>query len=302
MTNREIATRFDEVANLLEAQGANQYRVQAWRTGAESLRRLTREARDILDAEGTEGLDRLPAIGESLARSIRELLEQGRLRMLDRLRGRVDPHDVLTTVPGIGPTLAERLWQDLGIDTLEDLELAAHDGRLEQLGGFGPKRLAGIREALATRLRTRRRSPAPAPTAPGVDELLDVDREYREKVSRDELPRIAPRRFNPGHEAWLPVLHTSRGARHYTALYSNTARAHAARRTRDWVVLYYDGADGERQHTVITATRGPLAGRRIVAGREGECERWYGATGAGGADPPVEADEVAGAPLFTQSR
>jgi putative hydrolase len=70
-------------------------------------------------------------------------------------------------------------------------------------------------------------------------------------------------------------MHTWRGGRHYTALFSNTARAHQLRRTRDWVVLYFDGRDGERQHTVITATSGPLEGRRIVRGREAECEVFY---------------------------
>ena len=79
----------------------------------------------------------------------------------------------------------------------------------------------------------------------------------------------------PGGEAWLPVLHTARGGRHYTALFSNTPRAHEMRTTRDWVVLYYDGAGGERQCTVITSRIGPLTGRRIVRGREIECERYY---------------------------
>ena len=66
----------------------------------------------------------------------------------------------------------------------------------------------------------------------------------------------------------LPVLHTVRGSRRYTALFSNTARAHRAGKTRDWVVLYIDDGSGERQYTVITATRGALRGRRVVAGRE----------------------------------
>jgi hypothetical protein len=84
-----------------------------------------------------------------------------------------------------------------------------------------------------------------------------------------------PRRFNPERRSWLPVLHTRRGPRQYTALFSNTARAHELGRTRDWVVIYYDGAGGERQCTVITAAHGSLAGRRIVRGREAECARYY---------------------------
>ena len=72
--------------------------------------------------------------------------------------------------------------------------------------------------------------------------------------------------------AWLPVLHTTRGRRHYTALFSNTALAHRLARTDDWVVIYWDNGRGERQGTVVTADRGPLKGRRIVRGREAESE------------------------------
>jgi hypothetical protein len=81
--------------------------------------------------------------------------------------------------------------------------------------------------------------------------------------------------LNPTREAWLPVLHTRRGQRHYTALFSNTPRAHQLGKTRDWVVLYYDSGHGERQCTVITAERGTLKGRRLVRGREAECENYY---------------------------
>ena len=159
-----------------------------------------------------------------------------------------------------------------------DLEAAAHDGRLETLPGLGAKRLAGIRDSLAHRLG-RVRAPARPPSAtaePSVAELLDVDREYRRAVASDTLKKIAPRRFNPRREAWLPVLHTSRGQRHYTAFFSNTAHAHEAGKTRDWVVLFCDGQNGEQQSTVITAGFGQMKGRRIVRGRESECKEHYG--------------------------
>jgi hypothetical protein len=68
------------------------------------------------------------------------------------------------------------------------------------------------------------------------------------------------------------VLHTTRGRRHYTALFSNTALAHHLARTHDWVVIYWDNGRGERQCTVVTADRGPLKSRRIVRGREAERE------------------------------
>jgi hypothetical protein len=110
---------------------------------------------------------------------------------------------------------------------------------------------------------------------PSTAELLDVDREYRERAGRGELRTIAPLRFNPGRESWLPILHTTRGDRHYTALFSNTARAHQLDRTEDWVVIYCDGGAGELRFTAVTATAGPLAGRRVVRGREGDCLRLY---------------------------
>lgn len=76
-------------------------------------------------------------------------------------------------------------------------------------------------------------------------------------------------------EAWLPILHTHRGARHYTALFSNTARAHEMHTTHDWVVIYRDDHGGQVQWTVITSRLGDLEGRRIVRGREEECRRCY---------------------------
>ena len=276
MQNTEIARRLEEVAWLLNDQGANPYRVQAYRHAAEILRRLDRPVAEILQQEGTDGLRRLPGIGESLARSIREVVLTGRLPILTRLRGEADPESLLASVPGIGPVLADRLHHDLGIDTLEELEAAAHDGRLTNLAGIGEKKLTGIMDSLATRLgRVRAPVRLVAADEPPVAELLDVDHEYRDKAAAGQLQRIAPRRFNPSGAAWLPVLHTQRGERHYTVLFSNTARAHQLGKTQDWVVLYYDGGQGERQCTVITSQRGPLTGKRVVRGREGECVSSY---------------------------
>lgn len=275
LSNAEIASRLEDVASLLEDQGANQYRVQAWRGGAAALRGLDRPAHDIVYDEGVEGLDRIPGIGPALARAIRELVETGRLSTLERLRGESDPVALLASVPGIGDKLAERIHDVLGIESLEQLELAANDGHLATVPGLGGKRLDGIRDALATRLRARRPRAA-TDSLPTVGEILDVDREYRARAVAGDLPLIAPRRFNPEGERWLPILHTTRGDRHYTVLFSNTAAAHRFGRTRDWVVLYFDGGDGERQCTVVTATKGPLARRRVVRGRESECIAHYG--------------------------
>jgi DNA polymerase (family X) len=169
----------------------------------------------------------------------------------------------------------------LGVDTLEALEGAALAGRLEAVEGVGPRRAAAIRAALTDMLDRKRTLRGGAPRRiegpePPVEMLLDVDREYRTAAEADKLPRIAPRRFNPEGVAWLPVLHTERAGWHFTALYSNTARAHELERTRDWVVIYAeDEAHHERPYTVVTAGRGRLVGRRVVRGREMECRQWY---------------------------
>jgi hypothetical protein len=266
--NEDVAGRLDEVARLMAVQGANRFRVGAYERAARTLRRLPRPVSEILDEQGLEGLKSLPGVGESIARAIRDLLTRGRLAMLERLRGESDPATLLASVPGIGRTYAERLHHELGIGTLEDLEAAAHDGRLRQVLGFGPKRLAGIRDSLAHRLQRVRPPAAARHGPPPVDEILDVDREYRKKAVAGQLVKIAPRRFNPSRVAWLPVLHTTRGRRHYTALFSNTALAHRLGRTSDWVVIYWDDGRGERQCTVVTADRGPSKGRRVVRGRD----------------------------------
>lgn len=283
--NAFVADQLDEVARLLEEQQANTFRVQAYRNAANTLRELPQGVDDILDAEGLSGLDRLPGIGPVLARFIDQIVTTGRLPMLERLRGRSDPIALLASVPGIGRTLARRLHDEYDIETLEDLEVAAYDGTLER-AGFREKRLAAIRDVLATRLgrrsRTRsgRKAEGSAHDEPSVAELLAVDREYRERAKAGKLPRIAPRRFNPSRERWLPVLHLTKDGRHYTALFSNTARAHELDKTHDWVVIYFEEHGVERQRTVITATSGPLKGKRIVRGRERECELYYSAEAA----------------------
>jgi putative hydrolase len=268
--NEDIAGRLEEVARLLAEQGSNRFRVRAYERAATTVRRLPCPVSDIFEQEGMEGLEALPGIGVGIARALRDLLTRGRLAMLDRLRGESDPAKLLASVPGIGPVFADRLSQDLGIETLEELEAAAHDGRLEEVLGFGPKRLAAVRDSLAQRLQRIRR-PAPPPKAPpSVEEILDVDREYREKAAAGALAKIAPRRFNPARVAWLPILRTKRGGRQYTALFSNTALAHRLARTNDWVVIYWNDGSGERQCTVVTAGRGTAHERRAVRGREGE--------------------------------
>jgi DNA polymerase (family 10) len=274
--NTEIAARLEEVASLLDEQEADQFRARAYRRAAETLKKLTRPVDRMVKTGGLEALEQLSGIGKGLARSIQQFVTSGRLPILDRLRRERDPVAALASVSGIGARLAERLHSKLGISTLEELESAANDGRLEAVAGFGKKRVAGIRESLSTRLGRARQPIARPSDTPSINEILDVDREYREKADAGRLRKIAPRRFNPAGETWLPVLHTKRGERSYTALFSNTAKAHELGKTHDWVVLYYGDGGRERQCTVVTARQGALAGKRVVRGREDESAAFYG--------------------------
>jgi hypothetical protein len=274
--NRAAAEKLRDYARLLTLQRSNPFRVNAYLRAAQTLDALSADVRETLSEHGVQGLSTLPFIGAGLAEAINEMAKTGRLARLERLRGSTDPENLLRTVPGIGHKLAHDLHDLLDIATLEELEVAAHDGRLERMAGVGPRRAAAIRASVAS-LLARIGPVSRATHDPAVSVLLDVDREYRERAGAEDLPKIAPRRLNPRREAWLPVLHTERGPRHFTALYSNTPKAHELGRTHDWVVIYsYDDDHRENRHTVVTETRGPLAGRRVVRGREGECAEHYG--------------------------
>ncbi len=276
MSNQMIADRLREAADLQVQQGANRFRAGAYRRAADTLVSLSSDVARILDDKGLEGLMALPGIGKAIAAAIAEMVKTGRWVQLERLRGSLQPDQVFRAVPGIGPKLSQLVHDRLGVDTLEALEVAAHDGRLEKVPGIGPRRAEVIRAALASMLN--RPSPRRPTTRdrPGVDLILDVDREYRSRSRSGDLRKIAPRRFNPEGEAWLPILHTERNEWYFTALFSNTGRAHQLNRVFDWVVIYcHKDDEPEIQATVVTERQGRLAGRRVVRGREPECFGFY---------------------------
>jgi putative hydrolase len=202
--NQQIAEPLREAADLLEGQAANPFRIRAYRDSAEVISPLDKSLDTIFHDGGVGALEDLPHIGPALAAAIAEMIRTGRWAQLERLRGASEPERLFRMIPGVGPELAHRFCEHLHADTFEALETAAHDGRLERVPGVGPRRAALLRAALGSML-ARTRPPKPVSMAePSVELLLDVDNEYRERAAAGELQTIAPRRFNPRGEAWLP--------------------------------------------------------------------------------------------------
>lgn len=284
--NDQVADLLERVAGLLDAKGGKPFRARSYRNAAQAVRDYDRSVASQVDSDGAGSLEEIPGIGPKLAGSIEEIIQTGRLGLLDRLESEVAPETVFRRVPGIGPKLAERIHKEIGIKTLEELEMAAHDGSLGELEGMGQKKVKGVKNALAGMLsrsagrRSRQRQmSSQASERPSVRLLLEIDAEYRKKADRDELRRIAPRRFNPEGEAWLPIMETRREGWKFTALFSNTARAHELGKTNDWVVIYYEKDGRQRQNTVVTSETGPLKGERVVRGREKETRDYYASSG-----------------------
>lgn len=279
--NSAIAVKLHEMADVLEQQHADPYRVNAYRRAARIVAEHPASLADIVRTGGLAAVVELPGIGRGIGAAILEMVTTGRWAQLERLLGTLEPEQLFQTLPGVGPDLARRMHDNLHVETLEGLEVAAHDGRLEKVPGIGPRRASAIRACITERLGSRHLRVHHETTAPPVALLLDADREYREKAASGSLRTIAPKRFNPTGAAWLPVLHTQRSGWEMTALFSNTQKAHELGRTKDWVVTYFHRpGEAESQCTIVTETKGALAGHRVVRGREGECAAHYAEAGS----------------------
>ncbi|MFZ1841645.1 MAG: DNA polymerase/3'-5' exonuclease PolX [Nitrospira sp.] len=149
--NAEVATAFEEMADLLEIEGANPFRVRAYRFAARTLRDLPVEVGEMV-AKG-EDLTSLPGIGDDLAGKIKEILATGTAAAIEAQRKRVPATlTELLRIPGLGPKRVKRLAHELKIRSLSELQTAAQAGRVRTLAGFGEKTEQHILDALATRL------------------------------------------------------------------------------------------------------------------------------------------------------
>src|SRR3954466_16392937 len=145
--NATIAALFDELADLYELDGAVVHRVLAYRNAAKTVR----EAPHSVAALTREGkVTSLPGIGKTLEEKIRALIDTGTIPAADKLRGKFPPGVIaLPRLPGLGPKRARKLFDELGIDSLEALRQAADEHKLREVRGFGPKFEESVLEAFA---------------------------------------------------------------------------------------------------------------------------------------------------------
>ncbi len=149
MENIDYARIFVEIADLLEIQGANPFRIRAYRNGARTIETLSQPLESILRDEEAKPED-LPGIGKDLGKYIRELFETGELEFLAELRKDVPASLVeIMRIPGLGPKRARLVWDGLDITSVEQLEGAAKSGKLEELPGFGQKTQARVLKGIA---------------------------------------------------------------------------------------------------------------------------------------------------------
>jgi DNA polymerase (family 10) len=154
--NADIAAAFEEIADLLEIQGANPFRVRAYRNAARTVGELGRDVAAMLE-EGRE-LPKLPGIGADLAAKIHEIAETGKCSLLERLHQELPPAVTeLLKIPGLGPKRVKALYHDLDVQTLEQLHRAARDGRIRELPGFGEKTEQRILQAVEAHAAQSRR-------------------------------------------------------------------------------------------------------------------------------------------------
>ena len=152
-SNRDIARVFDEIADLLEIEGDNAFRVRAYRNAARLIEGLGVSVGDMVAKQ--EDLTELPGIGKDLAAKIREIVETGTCAAREELRKKL-PSTILTLlrIPGLGPKRVQTLYRALDISTPEQLAAAVREGKVRELPGFGEKTEALLREALGAAAST----------------------------------------------------------------------------------------------------------------------------------------------------
>ncbi len=152
MNNAQIASVFNKIAALSELKGENVFIVRAYRRAAQTIERLPGEL-SLYVRQGRD-LKEIAGIGDAIAKKILELLDTGRLEFYEKLQGEFPPGLLqIMDIPGVGPKTAMRLYLDLGVSTIEELERALEEGKVERLPRIGKTAAQNILRYLHT-LRT----------------------------------------------------------------------------------------------------------------------------------------------------
>ena len=162
--NRDIAAAFKEIANLLDIQGANPFRIRAYRNAARAVADFSSSAAELV--KNGEDLSQIPGIGKELAAKIREMVETGKLHFLEELKKEV-PGELsdLMAIAGLGPKRIKTIYEKLQVSTFGELERAANERRISTLPGLGEKTEQAILEELKRVARTKNRIRLPVAEA-----------------------------------------------------------------------------------------------------------------------------------------
>src|SRR3954451_10896805 len=155
MRNAEIALHFDELADLYELDGAIVHRVVAYRNAAKAIRESTASIAEMSRAGTvTQG----PGVGKTIAEKIATLLETGAIPSAEKLKAKYPPGLVeITRLPGFGPKKARKLFDELGVKSLDELREAVEQQRLRDVPGFGVKAEENVRQALEAGVDERKK-------------------------------------------------------------------------------------------------------------------------------------------------
>ncbi len=145
--NAEIATMFDQAAELLEIKGDNPFRIRAYRRAARVVEGLPKSVATLV--KGGEDLSELPGIGKDLAGKIAEIAATGKFKLLESLKRELPGQlGEIAALPGLGPKRVKLLYDKLHVSSLEDLRRVLRQGRLGEIKGFGPVIEQKLRAAL----------------------------------------------------------------------------------------------------------------------------------------------------------
>jgi DNA polymerase (family 10) len=153
MTNRMVAGVLRRIGQSLDILGESRFRILAYYRAAESIEQLGEDVAEIWRAGQ---LEELPGVGRAIAKKVEELLRTGHLHYYDQLQAQVPAGVVdMLDIPGVGPSTARILWREAGLQTVEDVQVAAQSGRLRSLPGLGPKSESRLLEGLKELARAR---------------------------------------------------------------------------------------------------------------------------------------------------